>query len=281
MVTVMSEVIDKIWVDQRIEQYSDFLTTERASEIGYRTEARKLRPLVDRLLLNWRATSYLAAMPALYVISQKEVLEGYAKGEVSDTTLLGLTEHLLASFAQLVPEMVSEPGLIKKLTQALVIRGANFRDARAQAKLAFEVDDKWKEFLALAPFFQYVWSSERLAYQAYYNAYEDFLIEVANVQANKPTLRTGDKEFKNALGALQVFDDCWSARPVLEIRLLRHSLAHASGRITEHMTTENIKPLNHDEVSQVFPENVKAVINVLASCVLKVIDAASPRSEYN
>jgi len=277
----MIEVIATIQVDRRVGEYADFLTTQRASELGNRTEAPKLLAIVDRLLLNWRSTSYLAAMPAMYVTSQKATLEGYAKGEVSDTMLLALTEHLLLSFAQLVPEMVNEPGLVRKLNQALIIRGANFRDARDKAKMVFEVDDKWEEFLAFPPFAQYVWSSERLSYQAVYNAYEDFLIDCANVTANKPNLRTADKEFKRALEALGVYADCWEARPVLEIRLLRHSLAHVSGRITENMDKHNVKPMNDDEVSQVFPENVKKAIDVLTSCVLKVIDAASPLPAYN
>ena len=279
----MSEIIGEIYVDRRMEEYGDIMTSEQGAELGNRTEAPKLRPLLDRLMLNWRSTSYLAAMPGMFVRSQEMAIEGYARSDVNDTVLLAMTQGMLDKLAVMVPEIVSEPGLATKLRTATVRLAADVRDARAKAKLNFESDKYWDDYLKIAAFFQYIWSSERLSYQAVYNAYEDFLIEVINVKVNKPNLRTSSPEFKATLDWLgaTIYEDCWTSRPILELRLLRHSLAHSSGRITPNMVKENVKPLNHPEVSQVYPENVRAAVSTLAPCVLKILDAASPLPEYN
>lgn len=59
------------------------------------------------------------------------------------------------------------------------------------------------------------------------------------------------------------------------MRLMRHSLAHASGRVTETMKSKKIAVREIDGVMQLGPDDVRDAIAALQPCVLKILDKAT------
>lgn len=158
--------------------------------------------------------------------------------------------------------------------------------------MQFSLEEYWKEYLTVPSFHQYIWSSERLSFQSVYNAYEEFFVECARVANQLPKLRAAGKFEDNAGKKLEakgwfreafgdsMLNECWTSKEVNGIRIMRHSLAHAGGKITDDIKAAKIKVRAYGGVIHMFPSDVRGAIATLSSCVLKIIDAANPRPEF-
>jgi hypothetical protein len=276
----MSKIIMNLWVDDRLEVYKDFLTTAAASEVyDHVINAAKLLSIVDYLLANWRATAYAAAMPAQFVQVGKITLDRFANDELGDTALLDLAKGMLSKLTQKVPELVADPQLSRTLFEAAVRLGAEFREWREGSRLDFPAEQYWREYLTSHDFVFYIWWTERNCFQAAYNAYEDFLVQcVRTANNNPPKCWTTNGKWEGwVVGKFgqDIWDACWQALPVERLRLIRHSLAHASGRVTERMKSKSISVNEVDGVIQIGPDDVRDAITVLQPCVLKIVDKAT------
>jgi hypothetical protein len=273
-------VVMNLWIDDRLDAYKDFLTTEAAGEIyNHVSNAPKLLNAVDYLVATWRATSYAAAMPAQFAQVGKATLEGFVNDDVGDTALLDLAKGMLNKLTEKVPELVDDPALSRRLFQAAVNLGAEYRNWRDGTKLDFPAEQTWKELLGSHDFAFYVWWTERNCFQAAYNAYEDLLVQcVCRANNNPPKCWTTSGKWEGWVVdkfEQPIWDDCWKAAPVERLRLMRHALAHASGRITEPMKSKKIAVREVDGVMQFGPDDVRDAIGVLQPCVVKLLDKAT------
>jgi hypothetical protein len=279
-------VVMNLWVDDRLEAYKDFLTTAAATEVyNHVSNAPKLLKIVDYLVANWRATAYAAAMPAQFAQVGKVTLEGFMGGDVGDTALLDLAKGMLNKLTEKVPELVDDPALSRKLFHAAVTLGAEFREWREGTKLDFPAEKTWRELLDSHDFGFYVWWTERSCFQAAYNAYEDFLVQcVCRANNDPPKCWTTSGRWEGwVVGKLgqDIWDACWQAAPVERLRLMRHSLAHASGRVTELMKSKKISAREVDGVMQFGPDDVRDAISVLQPCVLRILHKATAMPCFN
>ncbi len=176
----VSDVIGHVIVERTMEAYADIFSSERGHEIGDRPNAgTKLRDITNNLLINWRSAAYVAGMPPQYVVGILETLQVFAKSPTGNTELLKLAEGMLAKLTGRVPELFADAALRRSVHEALIDIGAEFQETLAKSPLNVSLEQYWNEYLVLPPFSQYVWSSERLAYQSVYNAYEEFFVECA------------------------------------------------------------------------------------------------------
>jgi hypothetical protein len=286
----MSDVIGHMLIDDDIDAYTDIFTSEFGNEIGNRpTAGTKVRSITDNLLINWRSAGYVAGMPPQYVLGIEKSVRTISNTPTGGTELLNLADGMLKRITAKVPDLFADPALRRSVHEALVDLGAAYQEKLANTPFKLDVAAYWQQYLHLAPFQQYVWSSERLSYQSVYNAYEEFIVECARVANNLPKLRSSGNDenkrdfrwyFREAFGDSMI-QECWHYPEVNRIRLIRHSLAHAGGKITDNIKTAGISVREYKGVIHMFPGDVREAIHTLGNCVLKIIDVANTKPEFN
>jgi hypothetical protein len=244
------------------------------------------------LLLVWRTTAYTAAMPATVIKVTQSATLGYARHASPDASVVSFGDNVLAKLSRSVPELVEDRNLRAKLMEALVTLAADFRDARENVSPEMPVEPIWKDFLTQDAFAMGVWSSQRVAYVAFYNAYEAFLVACAKVATGASQLRANDKEFKEALRsgfASDISVPCWTHHEINIAKLVRHALSHAGGRETDDLRKQKHGIRLMQGVLQIVPHDnhnllrrlrigVEAVVAVAAAdpevcCITVVIPA--------
>jgi hypothetical protein len=274
-------------IESEIEQYRHVWPTAAADQLDTRCgKAQKLRKLAMPLLLHWRAYAYGAGMPEQFVLAGKAAVEGFQKsGGV--TEVLDIAPKIVNGLAIAVPEMVNEEGLARRLEQAAILLGANFQEQRNKDIEVYPVDVAWHEHLQSPVFQLYIWSSMRLCYQGVYNAYEDFVIQVIRAILEIPPqegFRANDPRFKEVftkdLGP-PLWDECWKGKEIRDIKLIRHSLTHASGRMTPNMKEAGIKIEMVNGVIQILPHRIRELYQLLAPRAMKIIVKAAEMSCFS
>lgn len=77
---------------------------------------------------------------------------------------------------------------------------AEFRDRAAAVKHEYPIEPIWEQFMEDTAFRISLWASQRVAYVAFYNGYEGFIVDFLKVGASLPSLRSTDKKaFNEAL----------------------------------------------------------------------------------
>ena len=144
-------------------------------------------------------------------------------------------------------------------------------------KSEFPVEPIWAEFMTDTAFRLSLWSSQQIAFVAFYNAYEAFLVDCLKVATGLTSLRTKMEAFRKGLrNAFQddIADPCWFHSEINIARLIRHALSHNGAR-----QTEDLKKQQHDirligENLQIVPEDNHRMLRRLRKAVDKVIAVA-------
>ena len=129
-----------------------------------------------------------------------------------------------------------------------------------------------------------LWSSQRVAFSAYYNAYENLLVRLAKTAAGLDSLRVTNKSDFNKCLREQFGDDgrdtCWTNSRINLFRLIRHSLSHAGGRLTDDLA--KIKHNLHliDGKIQITPVENILIVKTLQPCVDFLIERVSMHDAF-
>ncbi len=274
----MTEPLRRIEIDDRIESYSGYLPSDWMQTVSDKAQpAPILDDVLADLLLAWRATAYTASMPALMPQSTQAVLQGYMGAVSPDGTIIAFAEGVMAKLSRRIPELVDNSRLRATLLAELATLAAEFRDVRENVMHEVPVGAFWQSFLHEPAFQMSVWSSQRVCYVAFCNAYEDFLTHCVWRVVGGDQPRTQSKEFKRALQTcfgVDIYQACWSRADVERVRFVRNALSHANGR-----ETPNLKASGHtirvlDGVLQVFPEDIHALLRTLRGAVDALVAAA-------
>ncbi len=230
----------------------------------------------------WRTTSYTAAMPAVSVQTARATLLGYANHTTPDSSIVAFGDNIVAKVSRTVPELVENRDLRERLTAQLVIEADNFRNTRDAVELDMPIEPMWSQMLKEPAFQMSVWSSQRMSYVAFYNAYEAFLVNCAKHILGVTKLRATDKEFKDALRTglgKDVFQPCWAHAELNNSRLVRHALSHADGRETDDLKKQRHGIMLIEGVLQILPEDNHKMLARLRSGVdaLVTLAAAHPK----
>jgi len=276
-----AEPLVYIQVEDRIEEYAHVWTTAAAEQVDLRCgKAEKLRKLVMPFLLHWRAYSYGAGMPEQFILAGKAALDGFRKSGGS-TEVLDIATNVMKGLAVAVPDMVNEEGLARKLEQAAIVLGSTLQEQRNLDIDVYPVDEAWREHLTSSVFQLYIWGSMRLCYQGVYNTYEDFVIQVVRSILQIPpeeSFRAEDRRFQETFiekFGQPLWDECWKGQEIREFKLIRHSLTHASGRLTPKMIKAGVKIETVHDVIQIMPHRIRELYQFLAPRALKIIDMAA------
>lgn len=242
--------------------------------IGTIPEGTVLKRLLLDLALAWRTASYTAQMPATSIRVMHAAAVGLAGFVSPDSSIVAYSEKIIAKLTRMVPELTENRALRTRLMESLATIAVEFRDRAAEVKTDFPIEPIWAKFMNDMAFRLSLWSSQRIAFVAFYNAYEVFLVDCLKVATGLTSLRTPMKEFRNGLRNAfreDIADPCWFHSEINIARLLRHALSHNGGRQTEDMKKQKhvIKLIGED--LQIVPEDNHRILRRLRKAVEKVI----------
>jgi hypothetical protein len=192
---------------------------------------------------------------------------------------------ITGKLASRVPDLSSDPGLVRRLQAEIVKVGAEFEEARDNVSIEFPLEETWQEYLGDHVFQLSIWGSQQIAYVSIYNSYDNFISELVRVALRLDECRTAGKEFKRQLRELfgdGLKEKCWTRAEFHVAREARHSLSHAGGRVTQPLA--DIKPSHGFEVRdgriQVTPDKTKALFALLKESAYALGEAAVGRPEF-
>jgi hypothetical protein len=274
----MSEPLRSIWIDNRMEQYENYLPDDWAGKLYDASNASAgLYQMVVDLVLAWRTTAYTAMMPATAIKAMQAATLGYATYNTSDAGVVYYSEAILAKVSRKVPELVEDRNLRARLISELAIVADEFRTAGEKVKPEMPIEPLWREFLEQDAFRLSVWSSQRVAYVAFYNAYEAFLVDNVKRALGVASLRATSDEFKEGLRigfAKDISTPCWTHHEINNARLVRHALSHAGGRETADLNKQRHGVKIVDGVLQIVPADIHGMLRRLRPGVDAVVAAA-------
>lgn len=106
------------------------------------------------------------------------------------------------------------------------------------------------------------------AYSGLYFAYEDYIRSGFTLLTGKPTKdRFGAKLLKEAFDEKTVMD-CYECTKILDARLIRHAIAHASGRMTRDIKASNVKVEENGGMLVITAEHTTELYHLLKKCAL-------------
>jgi hypothetical protein len=280
----MDDATRTIYINTDINAYENFLPSEWVTGVF---EKAKAAPYLDSLLLDftqsWRAIAYTASMPFLFVRSIQGAVLGYARYKTSDASIVSFGDQVLDRVAN---ETSREFGISRKIRRTIAKRisaiATEFREQRAKIELQMPIDEIWQNFYRDDGYVQGVWSSQRVAFLAFYNEYEAFLIQCAKEALGKTSFRITDKgdkkEFYDLLRSkfdTNILDICWLHSEINIARVVRNSLSHSGGK-----ETDDLKGLNHgfkfmDGKLQIGPEHIHRLLRHLRAGVTAFVAAAA------
>jgi hypothetical protein len=279
----MSEPLREIWIDKQLELYEGYLSDEWTGQVYDATKATSaLYQMVVDLVLAWRTTVYTASMPATAIKAMQAATLGYAKFVSPDASIISFAEAVLAKVSRKVPELVEDRDLRARLMSEIVTVADEFRALRAAVTPKMPIEPLWQEFLEKDAFRLSVWASQRVAYVAFYNAYEAFLVDCVKLALEVTSLKATSDEFKEALRTgfgKDISVPCWTHHEMNNAKLVRHALSHAGGRETADLKKQKhgIKLLGG--MLQIVPHDNHNLLRRLRAGVdaLVAVASADPR----
>jgi hypothetical protein len=274
----MVDPVRNIYIDNRIESYEGYVPDDWAAKAFAPVKPGSAfdHLLVD-LLLAWRTTAYTASMPATAIkVAQASTL-GYAKFVSPDSSIVAFADAVLAKVTRKVPELVEDRGLRVSLVSEIATVSDEFRAQRAAVIPEAPIEPIWQDFLKQEAFAQSVWSSQRVCYVAFYNAYEAFLVDCAKLALGATQLRASDKAFLEALRTTfgrDLSGSCWMHREIHIGREVRHALSHAGGRETEKLKKQKHGIKLMEGVLRIVPHDNHNLLRRLRAGVDALITAA-------
>src|SRR5262245_13355106 len=279
----MSDPVRNIYIDNQMASYEGYVPDDWAPKaFGPVKPGSALDDRLVDLLLTWRTTAYTASMPATAIKVAQATTLGYAKFTSPDGSIVAFAEGTLAKVSRKVPELVEDRRLREELMKEIVTVADEFRAQRAAVTPEMPIEPIWMDFLKQDAFAMSVWSSQRVSFMAFYNAYEAFLVDCAKVALGVGQLRATDQEFKEALRSgfgKDISVPCWTHHEINNAKLVRHALSHAAGRETADLKKQKhgIKVL--DGVLQIVPDDNHNLLRRLRNGVeaLVAVAAADPK----
>jgi hypothetical protein len=246
--------------------------------------------ILERLLLDlgmsWRSASYTAQMPATSIRAMHAAAVGRSNFVSPDSSIVAYSERIIGQLCVRVSELAENSSLRVRLVAELATIADEFRDRAAAVKGDYPLEPIWTQFMTDAAFQISLWSSQRVAYVAFYNAYETFIVDCLKVGTGLAQLRSTDKKvFNEALRTglgpgKDISGKCWSHHEINISRLVRHALSHNGGRETEELKKQKHGVMLIGENLQIMPEDNHRMLRRLRKAVEEIIGVTSSDPKF-
>ncbi|AMV21505.1 hypothetical protein [Planctomyces sp. SH-PL14] len=277
--------------DEHIDSYGriyDFEWGRKLVELSQ--PAPVLSEMLFDLCLSFQGVSTTLAIPVLAV----DAVEAFAKG----TKLLELSSSLQLQYAKhIIARLEQSHALNSSIERTLLVKMLEwFGEVHEKIKgeeIPFPRQELWDGWVKVETdegvdsrknqFRIGIWASQRLAYSALFFAYEDFILQLLSAMGHGGLWTSNAHKFEDA--CRRVFGDalaerCWLDSRIEDAKLIRHSLAHAGGRITKHLKGRNHGVHVDGDRLQIMPHNVAALHHELKGCVLALAEWAVDKPQF-
>lgn len=279
------EIIRKVYVHTKPESYRNFLSDDWGERVhALALPASKLSELVFDVVLDWRAVAYAVSLPAMLPEQVKGYHDSFVNNGEVNTSLLRLADGICSKLEQRIPELTSDPVLIRRLRAEVVDFGSEM-SKRSGFEIELPLDELWEDYIKLPAFFLGLWGSQRIGYVSIYNAYDNFVVEMVSVAMSRTQCRSSDRDFSGLFA--QAFGEslkekCWTSGKLNVARAARHALSHAGGRVTKQLA--DLRP-GHDfiienERIQITPDKTKQLYELLKECVYLLAEKAVTMPQF-
>ncbi len=274
-----------ICTDPDINAYQGYIPDDWGERvIGPIPAGTVLKRLLLDLAVTWRSVSYTAQMPANSIRAMHATAIGRSSYFTKNASIVAFSDQVINQLAERVPGLHGNRNLVNKLTEGLREIATGFRDRARKAKDRVSVEFMWADFMQEMAFRMSLWSSQRVAYVSFYNAYEAFLVDTLKVALDVASLRvTQKKEFndalRNALG-VDISVQCWSSKDVFIPRLVRHALSHNGGRVTSDLASHNHGIKLIGEALQILPADVHRMLKPLRGAVERIVGVTTDSPKF-
>jgi hypothetical protein len=265
-----------IHTETEMHGYEGYLPDEWCNKIvGLVPDGTVIDRVFLDLLMSWRSTAYTAQMPATAVRALHAATLGRGNFVSPDRSIVAYSDQIIQRLTQRVPELMDDRPLRATLVAELAMIASEFRDRAASVQEEYPIQPIWNHFMGDVAFRISLWASQRVAFVAFYNAYEGFLLDTLKVGTGLPSLRSTDKKVFNealrtALGK-DVSGPCWSHHEINIARLVRHALSHNGGRETVELRSHKHGVKLFGDALQIVPEDNHRMLRRLRLAVEEII----------
>lgn len=270
--------VRKIHTESDIDAYSGYIPDDWSEKfVGFISEGSVMDRLLLDLVLSWRCASYTAQLPASLIRAIHAAGLGRKSFVSPDSSIVAYSDRIIEKLTLRVPDLIENRLLRAKVMKELVTLAAEFRDHAATLKHEYPIEPIWAQFMEDVAFRISLWASQRVAYVAFYNAYEAFIVDCLKVVTGLSSLRSTDKKvFNEALRTgmrSDVSSACWSHHEINIARLIRHALSHNGGRETEDLKRQKHGVMLIGGELQIVAEDNHRMLRRLRNAVEVIVDA--------
>jgi hypothetical protein len=280
------EPFGMIYIDNSLESYKDYLDSKRIKKIATRVdEDTVLGKHLFRLFMDLRGIHYNASMPYILPHSIATFHSGYTQSLNPNRSLLNFASAIMKRLSNEVPQLIKNRRLARKIKQRLVEMSSDYLDIDQKFPV---IDSKslWDNYLDMenSTFAYAVWSNQRVSYLAGFSAYDNFMARVIKDALKLPECRTTSRYFsediKKAFGS-EVTNVAWTGDEMITLRLIRNSLAHAGGKLTDELKQRKHGCIIENDIIQITPENIKHLFRAIISAVESIVDKSCDNEWLN
>lgn len=273
----------EIFVDTCRENYRPCMPKAWAASIA---EKSKVAPELDTIIIDlataWRSISFTTAMPAKIVNLLIAFADSYVKTVTPESSIVNFGQAAIRSFVPTIPELVDNADLALRL-QTEFVGVLHKLQAASNTTIEFSEDHLWQQYLELPQFQMMLWSSQRVGFIAFYNAYEACLVRILRTKFRLDRLRTTDGEFGKRLQEFvgeRGLSQCWGSSRMYQIREIRNALTHAGGREIETLKKAKHGIEVHKGELQIYAKDNHKLVEYLQKSVDLLVEQAKDSPEF-
>jgi hypothetical protein len=274
-----------IHISADLEDYRNFFSDDWGKRIDELTvNTGKLEPLIFDLMMEWRAAAYTASLPALILEHMKAYHDGFVKTRELNTTLLHLANAIVTRMESKLPELTSDPDLLRRIRKAVLDLGIEIEDARDAAAFDFPMQETWQTYLQEYVYQLSLWGSQRICYVAIYNSYDNFLTQCMRIATGIKDYRSFNRtkfksDFATAFGE-QLLEKCCDNTDLDVARFARNAFSHSGGRLTPELAPRERAFVVCDGFVQITPKDTKGLFTLLKEAAYALAEKAITLSAF-
>ncbi len=275
-----NQLAGTIYIDRQLDSYKNYLSDERINSIANQLDKETvLSKHFFTLFMELRGVAYNASFPYLMPNMLGTFYTGYIQSVNPRRTFLEFASAIVKRLSNEVHQLTKNQRLSRKIRERLIVISHDYFDIDKKLPIAIDSYGIWEDLLRMPKYtFMYaVWSNQRVSYLAGFSAYDNFIARVVKDALNLDRCRTTDRDFpdkiKNAFGN-NAAALAWTGDEITTLREIRHSLAHAGGKITDPLRQRKYGCVFKDDIIQITPKDIKRLFLAITSAVEAIVSCS-------
>jgi hypothetical protein len=259
------EILGHYSIEETRSEYADMISPDWCKDFAAALKnSPEIKDAGNDLMVQWRAATRVGDFPAVMMSMFSAFASSSLRTQPPATMLPMLAEAWGAAFRSHAPSLVKGTlfNTVMRATKESVRNKVEVVTRKGLA--AVSTDAIWAAYVAEPAFRFRVWSTMQVCAVAVYNAYDGFLFRCTDGEEG----RIGDR-VKRRYGA-ELYQELFQLRDIQIARVLRHSISHNRGRMTEEL--ENLRPgmSSHDGLISVYPRDIRRYLAAMGGAAMSL-----------